>query len=153
MGSCGVTQVGDTLYIEEVVTAASLADKAAHANNERQRTMAYHGYAFESFCTAPLSDDKTSAQPDADGWSGDVNTNEQWCEIVRTSLGGHGVLIGGETDCVIESHGGNEAEGVELKTSMVLRNQRDEVRFEKKMLRFCESGRLCMLLLAAERSP
>jgi hypothetical protein len=34
------------------------------------------------------------------GWGGDVNTNVQWCSVVRTKLGDTRVVIGGEVDCV-----------------------------------------------------
>lgn len=53
----------------------------------------YYGYAFESWCTA--------SQPDSpSGWGGDVDTNEQWCSVVKTKLGDTRMVIGGEVDCV-----------------------------------------------------
>ena len=64
--------------------------------NPHQTRQTYHGYAFESFCT--------SEQPDSprprDGWGGDVDTNVQWCNVVKTKLGAERVVIGGEVDCI-----------------------------------------------------
>lgn len=44
-------------------------------------------------------------------------------------------ILGGEVDCIDE-----KGDMVELKTSAQIRNPRDEERFEKKMLRFCQSS-------------
>jgi len=67
--------------------------------NTRQRSQTYYGYAFESYCTSdtPTRDASTSGPP---GWGGDVNTNIQWCSVVRTKLGDMRMIIGGEVDCV-----------------------------------------------------
>ena len=70
----------------------------------RQRSQTYYGYAFESYCTSdtPTRDVSTSGpRPDAPpGWGGYVNTNVQWCSVVRTKLGDMRMIIGGEVDCV-----------------------------------------------------
>jgi RAT1-interacting protein len=59
----------------------------------RHRMQTYYGYAFESWCTA--------SRPDApSGWGGDVDTNVQWCSVVKTKLGDNRMVIGGEVDCV-----------------------------------------------------
>jgi len=72
--------------------------------NERQRSQMYYGYAFESYCTSetpntrgPRSEPHPKHPP---GWGGDVNTNVQWCSVVRTKLGDTRMIIGGEVDCV-----------------------------------------------------
>jgi RAT1-interacting protein len=59
----------------------------------RQRQQTYYGYAFESYCTS----ETPTRRP---GWGGDVNTNVQWCSVVRTKLGDSRIVIGGEVDCV-----------------------------------------------------
>lgn len=60
-----------------------------------------------------------------------MNTNEQWCSVVKTKLGDTRVFIGGEVDCVRGRYIGNTDTFVELKTSMVIRGPQDEARFEK----------------------
>ena len=57
------------------------------------RLQTYYGYSFESFCTAGTP----HANP---GWGGDVDTNIQWCSVVKTKLGNTRLVIGGEVDCV-----------------------------------------------------
>ena len=68
----------------------------------RQRTQTYYGYAFESYCTSDTPTRTQDAAPKdvPQGWSGDVNTNVQWCSVVRTKLGDTRLILGGEVDCV-----------------------------------------------------
>lgn len=68
----------------------------------RHRSQTYYGYAFESYCTSETpscSKPKTVVNIPV-GWGGDVNTNVQWCSVVRTKLGDKRMIIGGEVDCV-----------------------------------------------------
>ena len=69
--------------------------------NERQRSQMYYGYAFESYCTCEMPNTRGPRSPKhPPGWGGDVNTNVQWCSVVRTKLGDRRMIIGGEVDCV-----------------------------------------------------
>ncbi|KAK7463369.1 decapping endonuclease targeting mRNA [Stygiomarasmius scandens] len=134
--------VNGTMYLEEHLTGAKIADK----NNvePRHRKMMYYGYAFESFSTSENPPGRGSAQSTASrshptaplGWGGDVDTNVQWCSVVRTKLGDIRLVIGGEVDCVRGKYTGNTNTFVELKTSMNIRNANDEAKFEKKLLKF-----------------
>jgi RAT1-interacting protein len=63
------------------------------------RIQTYYGYAFESYCTSDGHTRQTKPE-DPVGWGGDVDTNVQWCSVVRTKLGNIRLLIGGEVDCV-----------------------------------------------------
>jgi len=95
----------------------------------RHRLQSYYGYAFESYCT--------SATPSRqNGWGGDVDTNVQWCSVVKTKLGDTRMFIGGEVDCVRGAYNGQTDKFVELKTSMVIRGSHDESKFEKYELPF-----------------
>ena len=114
--------LNDTLYLEEHLTSAQL--KSKNDMPPRQRLMTYYGYAFESWCT--------SDSPTQGGWGGDVDTNVQWCQVVKTKLGSTRLLMGGEVDCVRP----REDTLVELKTSMAIRGPQDEQKFEKKLLKF-----------------
>ncbi|KAN0065603.1 decapping endonuclease targeting mRNA [Thecaphora frezii] len=87
------------------------------------------------------------ANQDPPGWGGDVNTNQQWCYVVKTRLGRNRLILGGEVDCVHPpttsppSSSGDAAcqdSLVELKTSMNIRpgNARDTQNFEAKLLKF-----------------
>ncbi|KLO11415.1 RAI1-domain-containing protein [Schizopora paradoxa] len=134
-----VMNVADALYFEEHTTEGKLKEK--ESMTPRNRLQTYYGYAFESFATSatPSTSDDTSRLPN--GWSGDVNTNVQWCSVVKTKLGKMRLLVGGEVDCVKgmscnKKYTGQPNTFVELKTSMTIRGQTDEARFEKKLLKF-----------------
>lgn len=132
-----VMMLGDTLIIEEVPPMTPPAPMSL-----RQRKPMYYGYCFESYCTradpdqarAAVHEKATSFPP---GWGGAVNTNEQWCHIVKTRLGDTRILIGGEVDCVEEggTSGSAQETVLELKTSVQPRNDQDHLRLQVKMLR------------------
>ncbi|KAK1222891.1 decapping endonuclease targeting mRNA [Marasmius sp. AFHP31] len=152
--------VDGTLYLEEHLTEEKIADK--NDVPDKQRRNMYYGYAFESFCTTdtwvqstfghsssisdpspsrngsldtPAKRDGTFTQePEHPLWGGDVNTNVQWCSVVKTKLGDMRIIIGGEVDCVKGDYQPHRTDNfVELKTSMTMRkwNQGDESRFDK----------------------
>ena len=141
-----------TLYLEEFTSATTMAEKQKKEDDPKMLRLGYYGYAFESYCTVDNEQQvhdafrptarRDSAPPDPPGWSGDVNTNVQWCQVVKTKLGDHRLVIGGEVDAVQTEHGGQQL--VELKTSMQItsaqrnpiRAAAEQERFEKKMLKF-----------------
>ncbi|KAG6900838.1 hypothetical protein C0993_000157 [Termitomyces sp. T159_Od127] len=129
-----VMSVNGTLYFEEHLSEERLKEK----NNmePRHRIQTYYGYAFESYCTSETPNLKVSTKPSEPvGWSGNVDTNIQWCSVVRTKLGNTRLLIGGEVDCVrefaTERYTYQTDTFVELKTSLAIRGSRDEAKFEK----------------------
>ncbi|KAL5526380.1 RAI1 [Sanghuangporus sanghuang] len=126
--------INNTLYFEEHIDNAKLKEK--ENMTPRHRLQSYYGYAFESYCTSSTPDSRHDPEKLANGWSGNVNTNVQWCSIVKTKLGDNRLIIGGEVDCVEGKYTGQPNTFVELKTSMVIRNPQDEARFEKKLLKF-----------------
>ncbi|KAJ7227329.1 RAI1-domain-containing protein [Mycena pura] len=128
--------VRGVLYLEEHRSEAILREKNDMV--PRQLLQTYFGYAFESYCTSATPDGVNVPQRPGDppGWGGDVNTNVQWCSVVRTKLGDTRLVIGGEVDCVRGKYTGKTDTFVELKTSMSIRGEQDEVRFEKKLLKF-----------------
>ncbi|KAL4062868.1 RAI1 like PD-XK nuclease-domain-containing protein [Scleroderma yunnanense] len=121
-----VMLVHGTFYLEEHLSDAKLKEK--DAMTPRHRLQSYYGYAFESYCT--------STEPRPSGWGGDVNTNVQWCSVVKTKLGDRRIVMGGEVDCVRGDYSGRTDDYVELKTSLSIRNASDEAKFEKKLLKF-----------------
>lgn len=90
------------------------------------RKMMYYGYAFESYCTTdtPRPTDNSRSQDvlsnHPPGWGGDVDTNIQWCSVVRTKLGDIKLIIGGEVDCV-------EGEFVRLPVFLMVKSARDSM--------------------------
>lgn len=143
-----------TLYLEEYTSPSGFAEKQRKQDDPKMLRLGYYGYSFESYCTVdkesqtrepfratPRAD---SSLPDPPGWAGDVNTNAQWCQIVKTKLGDNRLVIGGEVDAVERNKSTGREELVELKTSMQMtpyhRNPgkaiADQDRFEKKLLKF-----------------
>jgi RAT1-interacting protein len=105
--------VNGTMYFEEHISDAKLAERYACANfaceccprrcfrnnmQPRHRLQTYYGYAFESYCTSSVPD---RAVP---GWGGDVDTDIQWWSVVKTKLGDTRMIMGGEVDCVRGIH-------------------------------------------------
>ncbi|KAJ7170847.1 RAI1-domain-containing protein [Mycena crocata] len=131
-----VMRVGGTVYLEEHLSEARLREKNDIEPRHRQQT--YFGYAFESYCTSdsPGTINVPQNPGDPPGWGSDVDTNVQWCSVVRTKLGDTRMVIGGEVDCVRGKYTGTPDTFVELKTSLVIRGPHDEVKFEKKLLKF-----------------
>jgi RAT1-interacting protein len=64
------------------------------------RLQSYFGYAFESYCTSVTPQRQSDPHSSVKGWGGDVDTNVQWCSVVKTKLGDTRMVIGGEVDCV-----------------------------------------------------
>ncbi|CDO74212.1 hypothetical protein BN946_scf185043.g264 [Trametes cinnabarina] len=129
-----VMYVNGTLYIEEHLSDARLLEKEDLA--PKQRVQSYYGYSFESWCTSSRPGVPERMEGHPVGWGGDVDTNVQWCSVIKTKLGDDRLIIGGEVDCVRERFDGRTDTFVELKTSMSIRNAGDEARFEKKLLKF-----------------
>ncbi|KIJ33157.1 hypothetical protein M422DRAFT_213508 [Sphaerobolus stellatus SS14] len=133
-----VMYVDGTLYFEEHSSEEKLQEKSSISG--KQRLMTYYGYAFESYCTSdvPSNHPSTSSNRERNGWGGDVDTNVQWCSIIKTKLGDSRIIIGGEVDCVRDRYTGQPDTFMELKTSISIRpgNTIDEARFEKKLLKF-----------------
>lgn len=121
-------QLGDTLYLEEHAGGSKKDDRAKQQQDMRLKRFGYYGYSFESYCCHA----KRILHRGDDPWDGDVNTNVQWCSVVKTKLGATRLVIGGEVDAVDP----RTSAPVEVKTSMQIRSLRDEERFESKMLRF-----------------
>jgi len=125
--------VGDTLYLEEYLDPEQIQEKEAMSTDNRR--MSYYGYSFESFCTLPHPKD---ASPEGDGWGGDVNTNVQWCSVVKTKLNDLRIIMAAEVDCVRAQYTGQPDTFVELKTSLEPRpgDRNGKRRWEMKLLKF-----------------
>ncbi|KAG9316119.1 RAI1 like PD-XK nuclease-domain-containing protein, partial [Chiua virens] len=146
-----VMRVGGTLYFEEHLSDAKL--KAKNELEPRQRRQTYYGYAFETYCTTSTPGHRENSSSHVQGWGGDVNTNVQWCSVVKTKLGDRRIVIGGEVDCVRGKYSGNTANFVELKTSLTIRGPQDETRFEQKLLKFYLQSFLLGEIVVGFRKP
>ncbi|KAI6039831.1 hypothetical protein EDC04DRAFT_3002799 [Pisolithus marmoratus] len=115
--------------LDSLLTTWSRFKKDLHASNPSSSAVNVPDVNAATAMSLPDSQD-------APGWGGDVNTNVQWCSVVKTKLADRRIIMGGEVDCVRGTYSGKTDNYVELKTSLLIRNRSDEARFEKKLLKF-----------------
>ncbi|CCU97772.1 unnamed protein product [Malassezia sympodialis ATCC 42132] len=138
-----VMMLGDTLIIEEAPPTVQqvMAMQTRPSKSKQALRSTYYGYSFESYCTRDRPGHAPAQVPNAasvSGWGGDVNTNVQWCHIVKTKLGSNRIIMGGEVDCVetLDAATDSEREGtVELKTNLPVVTPEDQTKLDIKMLR------------------
>jgi RAT1-interacting protein len=68
-----------------------------------------------------------------------VNNEAQYCSIVTTGIGGTSMILGGEVDAVMGAKPDNPNDAipwVELKTAQQPVTQKDDVKYERKLLKF-----------------
>ena len=109
--------VNGTLYLEEHLSDTRLKEKYVPSLFQqrmwaeilttsredlppKQRVQTYYGYSFESWCTSSRPGVPERLEDHPVGWGGDVDTNVQWCSVIKTKLGDNRLVIGGEVDCV-----------------------------------------------------
>ncbi|KAI9850126.1 MAG: decapping endonuclease targeting mRNA [Thelocarpon superellum] len=101
--------------------------------------MSFWGYKFETLSLLPNTWAATPREV-IDGREDEVVSNHaQYCSVVRTGIGKAKMIIGGEVDAVWDSKPESKDEPinwVELKTSEEISNDRDMLKFERKLLKF-----------------
>ncbi|KAJ6024934.1 decapping endonuclease targeting mRNA [Penicillium herquei] len=104
-----------------------------------QEMMMYWGYKFEVLSVLrqpwdPTPRDEIEARPDQV-----VNNSAQYCSVVKTGMGSVRMILGGEVDAVWDCKPEKKEDPihwVELKTSAEIRNDRDMLKYERKLLKF-----------------
>ncbi|KAJ2959772.1 hypothetical protein NQZ79_g4790 [Umbelopsis isabellina] len=137
----GVTRYNDTIYIEEHETEFK---RAQNQNQDaRGRLMGFWGYRFESLSTVsnfPSKTEPVDKEELESRKSSVVNTNEQYCTVVKTRLGNTSIVMGAEVDCtsVPKNPSTNSLPNyIELKTSKLIQSDRDKFIFERhKLIKF-----------------
>lgn len=99
------------------------------------------GYKFESLSVLPRPWPECTRSEIESRDAKIVNTNEQYCSIVRTGIGKSALILGGEVDCILgEKPPDPDASipWVELKTTAEPPNEspREVQKFERKLLKF-----------------
>lgn len=100
--------------------------------------MSFWGYKFETLCLLPDIWAVTSREYIENRENEIVNNHAQYCSIVRTGIGNSTLVIGGEVDAVWDRKPCDDGpiNWVELKTSADIRNDRDMITFERKLMKF-----------------
>jgi len=104
-----------------------------------QDLMSYWGYKFETLSLLPRPWSEVSRDYIESREEQVVSNYAQYCSIVRTGFGKTKLVIGGEVDAVenFKSHEKNvPINWIELKTTAEVRNEKDQVKFERKLLKF-----------------
>ncbi|KAL2003476.1 hypothetical protein VTN02DRAFT_3685 [Thermoascus thermophilus] len=104
-----------------------------------QDMMAFWGYKFETLSVIPRPWDATSREEIEGREDQVVNNKAQYCSVVRTGIGKVKMVIGGEVDAVWDCKPDRKEDPinwVELKTSAEIHNDRDMLKFERKLLKF-----------------
>lgn len=138
------TKFQDTIYIEEnhkkkLDSREEQYSRPANRGAMSHDVMSFWGYKFE---TLALLDKPWSqvSRAEIEGREDAVVSNyAQYCSIVRTGFGKTKIVIGGEVDA-IETYKPKDKtlpiDWVELKTSAEISNERDQIKFERKLLKF-----------------
>ncbi|GKZ33901.1 decapping endonuclease targeting mRNA [Aspergillus brasiliensis] len=97
------------------------------------------GYKFETLSVLNQPWDPTPRREIESREELVVNNNAQYCSVVRTAIGHARLIIGGEVDAIWDCKPERKEDPihwVELKTSAEIRNDRDMVKYERKLLKF-----------------
>ncbi|KAJ5966065.1 decapping endonuclease targeting mRNA [Penicillium waksmanii] len=104
-----------------------------------QERMMYWGYKFEVLSVLHKPWDPTT-RAEIEGRQDEVvNNSAQYCSVVKTGMGNVRMILGGEVDAVWDCKPERKEDPihwVELKTSAEIRNDRDMLKYERKLLKF-----------------
>ncbi|CAL5868876.1 uncharacterized protein PFLUO_LOCUS3103 [Penicillium psychrofluorescens] len=104
-----------------------------------QELMMYWGYKFEAISVLRQQWDPSSREEIERREEAVVNNSAQYCSVARTGMGNVRMILGGEVDAVWDCKPDRKEDPVhwiELKTSAEIRNDRDMVKYERKLLKF-----------------
>lgn len=133
-----------TLFIEEnhgkKLSSRQEQSSAPRGRNAMsQDIMSFWGYKFESISLLPEPWSNTSREYIESREDQVVSNYSQYCSIVRTGLGKIKMIIGGEVDAVMDVKPDDKSlpvNWVELKTTAAVVNEREQIKFERKLLKF-----------------
>ncbi|GHJ88422.1 hypothetical protein NliqN6_4824 [Naganishia liquefaciens] len=126
------------VYLEDHVTRDAKMKRQEEEKSWAQQS--YFGYSFEAFATTDTKPktgkaaaDKVKKKKRPSDIS--VNTNVQWCCVVKGKIGNVRLYMGGEVDCVEGEWQKDMRQCVELKTNMAMESQRQRSNFERKLMK------------------
>ncbi|KPI42515.1 Decapping nuclease rai1 [Cyphellophora attinorum] len=133
-----------TIFIEEnrdkkLESREKQNQAGAHRGQMSQDLMSFWGYKFETLSLLPKTWSETPREYIESRETEVVSNYAQYCSIVRTGFGSTKLIIGGEVDAV-EAYKPEDSKEpinwIELKTTAEISNDRDIVKFERKLLKF-----------------
>ncbi|KAI1612175.1 RAI1 like PD-XK nuclease-domain-containing protein [Exophiala viscosa] len=152
-----------TLFIEEnhdkKLSSRQEQSTAPRGRNAMsQDLMSFWGYKFETVSLLPEPWSITSREYIESRENQVVSNYSQYCSIVRTGLGNTKMVIGGEVDAVMDVKPDDKSlpvNWVELKTTAAVINEREQIKFERKLLKFWAQSFLLGVpkIIVGYRSP
>ncbi len=133
-----------TVFVEEN-HAKKLEDRAkqysegAARGNMSQDLMSFWGYKFETLSLLSDHWSRVSREEIEGREERMVSNYAQYCSIVRTGFGKLKMILGGEVDAVMDYKPDDPSmpvNWVELKTTAEVRGEKDQVKLERKLLKF-----------------
>ncbi len=104
-----------------------------------QDMMSFWGYKFETLSLLPAPWPTVSREYIESREDQVVSNHAQYCSVVRTGLCKVKMIIGGEVDAVMDFKPEDKSRPVnwvELKTTPTVSNEREQIKFERKLLKF-----------------
>ncbi|KAH8821548.1 protein RAI1 [Xylogone sp. PMI_703] len=132
-----------TIFIEEnhsykLQSQARQSQQVPRRGRPSQDMMSYWGYKFETLCLLPATWGETTRDYIEGRENEIVDNHAQYCSVVRTGIGNTSIIIGGEVDGVWDEKPSDDTHinWIELKTSAEIRDDRDMITFERKLMKF-----------------
>lgn len=133
-----------TIFIEEnhtkkVASRQEQFSTAARPGAMSQDLMSFWGYKFETVSLLPEPWSTTPREYIDSREDQIVSNYAQYCSVVRTGFGKVKMIIGGEVDAVMDFKPEDTSQPinwVELKTTATVTNEREQAKFERKLLKF-----------------
>jgi RAT1-interacting protein len=124
------------IFIEE---DHKLTTQKKRPMDQQGELLCYSGFKFEQVATISKPWSHCTREEIEGHFTAPVNNIEQYVSVVRTGVGKVGFVLGGEVDCA-KDYKPQPPESplshyVELKTSKVVRSDRDAKNFERKILK------------------
>jgi RAT1-interacting protein len=139
-----VTLFQGTLFIEEnhgkkIASRQEQYSSGARPGAMSQDLMSFWGYKFETVSLMPGPWSETSREYLESRENEVVSNYAQYCSVVRTGFGKVKMILGGEVDAVTAFKPDDKTQPVgwvELKTTAMVTNDKEQVKYERKLLKF-----------------
>jgi RAT1-interacting protein len=133
-----------TIFIEEnhakkVASRQQQFSAGGRPGAMSQDLMSFWGYKFETVSLMQRPWSETTREEIESREDEVVSNYAQYCSVVRTGFGSVKMILGGEVDAVMAFKPEDRSkpiDWVELKTTAIVTNDKEQVKYERKLLKF-----------------